>query len=327
MAGKNVVGIREVAAASGVSIATVSRAFKNDTEISDATRKNILEVAASMGYFPNPSARGLRIRKTNNVGLILPSNDNKLYLKFIKYLEMSLQKYKMKLIIHFMNENDAVHENEALLSMLHADVDATMFIPNKNKFSTELLGKYGEALNPVQVFHSVYPRFDSFRIDDSIGIKNAVDYICSMGHRRILFLGTESRLGAYKKALEEHRVPYVPELVNTDCANISADEVFDAVKKNNPTVVFAVGNAAEKAFWSLLYHHIFIPEDMSLVAYDDVDWVSTFNVTAVKHPLEQMSSDIAELVHKRTENQCRGNVLHNSYSPLLVIRNSVRQIK
>lgn len=326
---KKKVSIKDVANACGVSTATISRAFKEGTEINENTRQFIIQKSKELGYVPNPSAQSLRLQRGNCIGLILPVIKNHLYWNFIQLLENKLREQNLTLLIHFMSENTAECETEALFAMYHSNVEATIFIPIKSEEKSPFIQRHGKNVRLIQAFHDIYPEFASVRINDSHGIREASEYLIQNGHENILFLGTRSRLNTYKKVLEEYHLPFDQNLIRTDIDNIDLNEIKHMIERHHPSAILAVANAAEKTLWTLLKQGYNIPNDISFLAYDDVEWVSTFNITAVSHPLDKLVDEIVSIVTEQIQSSDYeiATPRHISISPTLVIRDSVKNIK
>lgn len=322
------ISIKDMAEACGVSTATISRAFKEGTEINEETRQAILKKAQQMGYSPNPTAKSLRMKQSSNIGLILPESPNRLYWSLIKKLDISLQKHGLKLLIRFTQSDDPDAEKEALLSMYQANVEAVAILPRKDGSSKKILELYKDFLHPIQIFHSVYPEYDSIRIDDNKGIYDAVNYLLQNNHRRILFLGKPSRLNEYQAALSQLKLPYNPDLANPSFYNAEPEEIYQIIQQQQPTAILAIGTPAEKALWTLLKHNIQFPQDISFLVYDDVSWVSNFDITAIAHPMDEIVDKLTQIILKRFSDQIEPTATpeHVVFSPELVIRSSVKKL-
>lgn len=324
------VTIKDVGKACGVSTATVSRAFKEGTEISDVTRQAILQKAQQMGYSPNPSAQSLRLRRSSNVGLILPEIMNRLYLGLIEKLERALQRHGFRLLVRFTQTKEPESEKEALISMCQANVEAIVFIPRKDmhRNSKPVLERYGESVCLIQAFHSVYPDFDSVKIDDTKGVHDAMEFLIRNHHRRILFLGTRTRLDAYRAALEEYRIPFDPALTTTSPGTIDTETIYQMILEQKPTAILAIANDAEKALWALLKHNISFPSHISFLVYDDLSWVSDFDITAISHPLDELVDHIIRILLNRISKEAdKTPIEHVLLCPKLVIRSSVAPLQ
>ena len=82
--------LKDIAESAGVSVMTVSKALRDETDIAAATRARIKSIADAAGYVPNHSARGLRTRKTNQFGLIISSLTNPVYTRTFMAIELEL---------------------------------------------------------------------------------------------------------------------------------------------------------------------------------------------------------------------------------------------
>lgn len=283
--------ITDIARLCGVSTATVSRAFDKDSVIRESTRKKILAAAESMGYTPNMVARGLRRSRSQTVGIIIPSIDNYFYIDALKYIEIELQKRGYRLIVSFIYHG-VTEERDALEAMSSARLEALILFP-RSRVNADYIKKLSLQSKIIQLFTAPYEEYDSLVTDDIFGAEEATRYLTGLGHRRILYIGGDSRAEGYKNILREKEIPFDPVLLSLDWL-LDENKIADIIRSVKPTAVIAVARQAEAAWRALSRMKIPVPDEMSFIAYDDVNWVRMLNITSVSHPLEEIAAMLIE---------------------------------
>lgn len=283
--------IMDVARTCGVSIATVSRAFNKDSVIKAETRKKILETAEAMGYTPNMVARGLKRSKSQTVGIIIPSIDNYFYIDALKYIEIELQKRGYRLIVSFIFHG-VTEERDALEAMSSARLEALIIFP-RTRINAEYIKKLSMQSKIIQLFTAPYDEYDSLVIDDVYGIEIATRYLLDRGHRKILYIGGDSRVQGYKNVFAERGLKFDPALISLEWL-LDERKITEIIKSTEPTAVIAVARQAEAVWCALNHMKTAIPDDISFIANDDVNWVKMFGITSVSHPLEEIASRLTE---------------------------------
>jgi len=313
--------IMDVARTCGVSIATVSRAFNKNSVIKADTRIKILETAEAMGYTPNMVARGLKRSKSQTVGIIIPSIDNYFYIDALKYIEIELQKRGYRLIVSFIFHG-VTEEHEALEAMSSARLEALIIFP-RTRINEDYIKKLSMQSKIIQLFTAPYDEYDSLVIDDVYGIESAVRYLIDRGHRRILYIGGDSRVKGYKNVFDERGIQYNPALISLEWL-LDEQKISELIKSTEPTAVIAVARQAEAVWCALNHMKTAIPDDISFIANDDVNWVKMFGITSVSHPLEEIALRLIERLFFIISNESEPQKI--TIRPFITERTSVKSI-
>ncbi len=313
--------IMDVARTCGVSIATVSRAFNKNSVIKADTRIKILETAEAMGYTPNMVARGLKRSKSQTVGIIIPSIDNYFYIDALKYIEIELQKRGYRLIVSFIYHG-VTEEREALEAMSSARLEALIIFP-RTRINEDYIKKLSMQSKIIQLFTAPYDEYDSLVIDDVYGIESAVRYLIDRGHRRILYIGGDSRVKGYKNVFDERGIQYNPALISLEWL-LDEQKISELIKSTEPTAVIAVARQAEAVWCALNHMKTAIPDDISFIANDDVNWVKMFGITSVSHPLEEIALRLIERLFFIISNESEPQKI--TIRPFITERTSVKSI-
>ncbi len=313
--------IKEVAKECGVSVATVSRVFSGSDPVRPETRERVLAVAQRLGYSPNMLARGLKKARTQTVGIIIPSIDNSFYLGILKQIEIILRKKGYRMLVSFL-QHGGTSERDAISLMASSRVDALVFTP-RDRSNADLIGALRENTGLFQLFTDTYETIDSVTVDDAGGVREAVSLLLKEGHRRILYVGGDPRVSGYYSAYADAGLTPEDELV---CLDWSADEaaVCRMIREKKPTAVFSVAGQSEKVWSAFRSLSLKVPEDVSLIVYDDSVWARLLGITAVAHPLEEIAERLCERIFLRLEgNETAGEGGKITVSPFLIRRESV----
>ncbi|MEX2116327.1 MAG: LacI family DNA-binding transcriptional regulator, partial [Bacteroidota bacterium] len=120
------VTIKEVAEKAGVSIATVSRVFNDQSVVLDETRKAVEEAARSLKYSPNSSARSLSTKRTDAIGMLLPDLHGEFFSEVIRGSDLTARKNGFHLLVSSSHNDRA--EIEAALRAMHGRVDGLIIM-------------------------------------------------------------------------------------------------------------------------------------------------------------------------------------------------------
>jgi LacI family transcriptional regulator, galactose operon repressor len=331
--------IADVAKHAGVSISTAARVLSGRGYAADETRRTVLEAAKELGYVPNQIARSLRTRQTNMVGLLIGDVENSFYSVIAKNVE-SVAKDAGYHVVLCNSDDDPADELEYLKLLEAMHVDALVVTPTtKNRRALANLIDKGMVI--VQVDRRVEGlSADAILVDNEAGAISAVTNLIDAGHTRIGILAGDvevptarQRLAGYERALGDHRIPVRAELIKTGSFH-RAHAIEDATElihaKPAPTAIFAANNIlAEALLIALEQEGLRVPRDMSVVAFDDVQWMSMVQpaVTTVRQPIADISRSAAELVIRRLREGRDGGATTVLFRTELVERASVGQVR
>ncbi len=314
--------LKDIAKHCQVSYSTVSRAFDPDSRISSTTRKRILDYATEINYKPNLIARSLKKHESKTIGIIIPSIDNIFYIEVLKYIEIALKHCGYRLLVSFV-QNDVNTELDCLELMSASQVDGMIIFP-EDRANSEYILRLSSKIQISQLFNAPYPEIDSVVMDDVGGTANGTRYLINRGHRRILYLGGPERLSGFTKVLNEYGVPETEVCIMADCQN--SRQVVTAIQQFRPTAVFAIACTSEYAWNAIRSLNLSIPQDISLIVYDDTKWVSMLGVTAIAHNLEAIANTLVnQLIFRlRTKDSPPKEIMHIVLDPFIRERESVK---
>jgi LacI family transcriptional regulator len=277
------VNIKDVAKEAGVSIAAVSYAMNNRPEISEETKKRILEAVKKLNYHPSGAAKNLKRRKTNMIGVFMEGIAGPYYGRMIQGVQRGLRK-GYGLIVTTVNEEQKTNFN--LLSERWVDAG---IIFNSEMLTEDFILRISENTPIVLMDRPVllslpkekkhYVRI--IHLDNSKGAYQAVEYLIRQGYKDIAFLSgntssydNQQRFEGYRKALEAYHIPYNPRRVLM--AGFREEASYHLIKelvekKDLPEAIFSAND--EMAMGAINAFHemgVKIPDEVAVVGFDDI---------------------------------------------------------
>lgn len=307
--------IREVAERAGVSTMTVSRVLNNSGYVHPETRARVKAAIAEMGYVPNALARSLRFKQTRTLGLVLSDITNPFFTTIARGVEDVTSQAGFNVI--FCNTDESEDKQAAYLTVLaQKRVDGVLLVPAR---SSETPVSYLRSRNvPVVVLDRRVPHshVDGVRCDSEGGAYELVRLLIGLGHSRIALLNgpaevstAADRAAGYRRALTEAGLTADKTLMFyerfTQQAGYSmAEQALSLVPR--PTALFAANNfIAIGAYRALREAGLRVPEDMALVAFDDLPAALVLEpfLTVAMQPAYEMGRRAADLLLARLSGQ------------------------
>lgn len=298
---KRGVTVMDVARASGVSGATVSRVLSGYEFVKESTRSRVLEAVDRLGYVANLQARSLAAGRSQIIGLLVPNLDNGYVGTIIQGIDKALERANYDLILYTSHRYPSKESfyvsaiasglTEGLL-LVAPQVPATYldFLRNRN-FPYVLIDQADSNENSPVV-----------EANNWQGAYDATCYLCQSGHTRIAFItgalairSAVDRLRGYKAALTDCGIPIRNELIiEGDYQQRSGYEAAKRLLNPNdppPTAIFASNDLSAFGAMDAARECGFrIPDDISIIGFDDVpqSMIAYPKLTTVRQPLEQM---------------------------------------
>ena len=296
------VTITDIAQGSGVSPATVSLVLRNKPGVSEGTRTRVIGVAENLGYQTKPSLLNSRNSRLQTVGMIvktesqLPARANPFYSHVIIGVEDACRYLGIDLMLSTMPVDDNNRPVGVPQMLARGAADALLMV---GTFVDEtILSISGRRLPPIVLVdaYSTSESYDAVVSDNFQAAWQAVEYLIQKGHRNIGLIGGEAdgfpsikqRRGGYLRALRENNITH-SYMAEFNIMNESGYEATRHLLKKHPqiTALFGVNDrvaiAAMSAAQDLGRR---IPEDISIIGYDDVDFAAN-----AKPPLTTMHVD------------------------------------
>ena len=285
--------VRDVAAMAGVSISTVSRALSTPDMVNEVTRQRVTNAARELDYRPNPAARGLRVGRTNNLGLLIPDLENPFFASVTKGVQSRARAAGYAVFVADSDE-DPTQEID-LIGNLATQVDGIILASPRAPSPDILEAVEGKT---VVMLNREIGDIPSLTVDNADGILQAVTHLRALGHRTIAYAsgplqswsGEERRrgMGAAAKAF--------PDLTTIELGHFrpyfsGGYPAADIAVASGATAVIAYNDVMALGIIDRLRQRgIGVPDDMSVVGFDDVPVASLVSpaLTTVQIPLAGM---------------------------------------
>lgn len=300
--------ISDVAKRAGVSTMTVSRVIHHAGYVNQHTRERVEKAILELGYVPNALARSLRFKQTGTIALILTDITNPFFTTIARCVEDTASAQGFSVM--FCNTDESEREEiEYINVLLQKQVDGVLLVPaSVSTTSVDLLQHHSV---PVVVLDRHIPeaQVDIVRCDSAQGAVLLTDHLLALGHRRIALLNgpahistSMDRVSGYHQVLSEAGLTGI--VYNGDFTQPSGYQMAQAALglSPRPTALFAANNfIAIGAYHAIRDAEMHIPEDISLVAFDDLPATFVLDpfLTAAAQPAYEMGRRAAELLLAR----------------------------
>jgi len=328
------VTIREVADQAGVSIATVSRVLNGRDDVAPETRELVSRIIRDRGYVANRSARGLQAGRTGLIGVLVPLVYPVFFSAILAGALEALHEHDLRAVLSPTGHEHA-REQVSIDRLMHGLSDGALIVlPEESSQELERLLDAGYDFVVIDPRVRLHERIPSVGAANAAGANQAMLHLLGLGHRRVAavtgprgWVATEDRLRGYQAALAAAGILPDPELeIESDfeitggyAATQTLLDLPDA-----PTAVFAFNdNLAIGVIQAANARGLRVPEDMSVVGFDDTELASVVApaLTTVRQPLAEMGRTAVNLLTRLLERQ-RFETLHIELATRLVVRGS-----
>lgn len=278
---KKKLSIKDIAAISGVSIATVSRVLNNKGGYSKETEEKINALAKSYGYVSNMNAKSLRESKSQTIGLIVPDISNDFFATLALHIENYSAKHNYSVFI-CNSANNVQKEKDYFKSLASKCVDGIICISGLNKLTEDII--YNDipivCIDRYPENNKTIPRISS---DDIHAAFLATEHLIKKGCRDIVFISSftadyekKERYLGYKKALDTYGIPldknYILQTQGKEPSQIEAEILITDFLKTQRRIdgIFASSDlAALGALYALKRANHKVPEQVKLIGFDN----------------------------------------------------------
>lgn len=316
--GHSGISIEDVAAAAGVSTATVSRAVRGLPKVSPATREKILGVAADLGYVASSSASGLATGRTKTIGVLAPFVSRWFFSKAIEGADRELHARQYNLSLFNLGGHGSNRERLFSKTMVYKQIDALLVLCMA--LTPEELDHLQKIDIPLMVVGGHVEECAYIGIDDYAAASTAVQHLIDLGHRDIALLHGDDetdlnfdvprvRILAFKDVMAAAQLPVRDEWDEWgDFTLHSGQEAFRRLWRQpgpKPTAIFCASDEmAMGVVFEAPLHGVRIPEDLSVVGIDNHEFAAALGLTTVgQRPDEQ-----AELATKMLLDELDGHL-------------------
>lgn len=306
--------MKDVAAAAGVSLKTVSRVVNGESNVNDDLRAAVLESITQLGFRRNASARDLRQGRSGTVGLLLEDVADPFYSILSRAVEDVARKHGT-MVFAGSSAEDADRERELALAFCERRVDGLIIVPAGSSHSY-LLPEMRAGIPAVFVDRPPGDiEADMILTDNRGGSRRGLEHLLSHGHRRIGFIGDApeiytagERLRGYREALESAGIPFSDTLVaQAPPSPASTAEALDRLLAGqSPATALFCGNSRTTV--SVLRELARRSTRLALVGFDDVELGDLLQpgLTVVAQDPGAMGAAAARLLFQRIAGDTAG---------------------
>lgn len=305
----------DVARLAGVSAATVSRALRGVPGVADRTRTRVLAAAAQLGYAVSPAASSLATGRTGTVGVIVPYVDRWYFARLISGVERVLRDAGISLLLYNLGDDPGRTRFFAGLP-LRGRVDAVLVL-SLPLTETERAQLRGLGV-PLVTIGTEEPGGDFVGIDDHGAAVTAMRHLVQLGHREIAFIGESApiplgfttplrRLAAYREVYHavcraDGREPEAAFETGGGFTVAGGERAMGALLglPRRPTAVFAASDEmAFGALRTLRRAGLRVPEDVSVLGFDNHDLSDLLELSTVAQPVAELGERAGRLLLAR----------------------------
>jgi LacI family repressor for deo operon, udp, cdd, tsx, nupC, and nupG len=332
------IGIKDIAARTGVSIATVSNALRNPGRVSDETRKKVLSAAKKAGYTPNRLAANLRTARSGNIVVIIPDVADTLNGKIIIGIENVARERGYSVLL---GNTQGSEKREREFANMTASKQADGIILMSHRLPFDLKEGQGiEALPPLVngCEDTGVGGVPFVAVDDRLAAADATRHLLAYGHRRIGVItgdiesaSSRLRLEGFHDAMKEADLPvsdswvahghYLPEDGETAARQLM-------MQKDRPTAVFCFSDEMALGCMHALKEQGFnVPGDVSVMGFDGIPFARYASppLTTIAQPTEQIGAACARILFDLIEGKPPAT-MKNFLPHKLVVRDSTSPI-
>ena len=332
------VTIREVAAECGLSVSAVSQVLNGkEVGIPQKTKEKVRAAAEKLRYRPNAAARSLVTSRSDTVGVLVPDISNAFFGEAFKEIQRRMGEEGFDVLL--CSGDGTAKQDERFLRLFAArGADGLIVAPAAETLEEKNAEKFAALLEEIRipyVYLDRYPALPCARVsaDHRAGGYAAAQCLLKNGHTKIgciagpaALVGARLRLEGFCDALAEAGIR--PLAINAPFTAEGGERAVKALFGRGLTALFASDDLqAYGAMRAAAETGVRIPDDVSLVGYDDLQFSALANppLTTISQPVKDMANAASELLLRRM----RGEYTENPplFAPRLIERQTVKNLK
>ena len=302
--------IADVARKAGVSVSTVSHVLNGTRRVAPNTARAVQAAIESFSYRPNIMARSLKAASTRSVGIAISSISNPYFSDIICAIETECARLGMMVFLSD-TEDDPSRELEVVTALHQRRVDGIILAPSPDPERRALAYLRDIGLPCVLVDRMPDPAFDQVGVNNRQAMRNLVERVAALGHRRIGYVGgnpgfetTLERIAGYRDGLATGSVIQEELLVTGSATTMSAMQAAERLLDLDqpPTALVGGNNLATIGIMKAMRKRgLRVPNDVSVAGFDDFEWADCFEprLTLVAQPCAEIGRRAAFLLMER----------------------------
>ncbi|MCI9107233.1 MAG: LacI family transcriptional regulator [Lachnospiraceae bacterium] len=326
------ISIKEVAEKAGVSVPTAYKVYDENYNTTEDVKQRVLCAARELNYVHKSKQKKKGAEEGKIVAIVYNEQTNSFNNYITQALSNELERFGHRLVV--LHDDETIDQAEKNVKLIQdMGVDAMVFTPVSEEPQEAICRLIKSGFPLVQLFNTVYPELDTILFNDELGTYLATNYLLKSGHRKIMLASRTSRSEyirrpGYCRAFEEMGLQVDDRFLFTlNYVNSVKQMVKEKILKERPTAIIAVSETmCATVILALRELNLSVPEDVSLVSYDNYPWMEAYNITAISHPIDKVGSIVARLLLDSFKERTAGTALSPSkfmIDPSLILRDSV----
>ncbi len=309
--------IRDVAKQANVGLATVSRVINGSAPVAEDTRNKVLQVIAELNYTPSPTARKLSLGKTFVISVIIPFFTRPSFIERLRGIDSVMANSDYDFIVFNVETNEKRDQYFSTVPRPdRSDGVIIVSLPTKD----EDIELFRNKRVPVVLIDTQHSSLTSVVEDSVKGGDDATQYLIDLGHTRIAYVSdilhdplahnytsSRNRLMGYRRALDRAGLPFRPDyhcFCHHDRSTTRAMMREVLARPDRPTAVFAASDTQALGVLEATRDlGIRVPEDLSVVGYDDIEIAEYVGLTTMRQALFDSGKRGAELMFQLLDGQ------------------------
>jgi LacI family transcriptional regulator len=305
--------IRDIARKLNLSVSTVSKALSDSYEISEKTKRLVIEYSREHNYYPNPLAQSLKRGRSKSIGIVVSTIDNHFFSQVINGIESVAYSNDYNVIItqtHESNEREIKNINH----LIHHAIDGLLISLSTETYETEYLKKLQQQGLHIVFFDRVSNEIDTHKViaDNFKGGYEATSHLLQSGFNKIAHITssantsiTGERLAGYKKAMDDNNIAINEQYIKyCPHGGKQVDEIENALNEllaldERPNAIFTASDRITTTTLSLLHKlNVKIPNEIALIGFTNTALAEVLNppLSAIYQPGFEMGKTATELL-------------------------------
>ncbi|MGB1309741.1 MAG: LacI family DNA-binding transcriptional regulator [Leucothrix sp.] len=310
--------LQDVANASGVSTATVSRCLNQPDKVSPDLQKKIRQVIEKLGYMPDGAARALASRRTNTIGAVVPTIDNAIFSKAIQYLQQGVAKagYTLLLAQSSYSMDEELLEVQALITR---GIDGLVLVGEDHHPAVYAAIRQQDIPHVNLWTYNPQSTFSCIGLNNDAAGRQIAKHLADLGHEKIgiitgILLNNDRAIQRYNGVLDyfKEKGIQIPEDCSEECrysAEQGRQAIHKLMKRYPDTTAIICGNdiLAIGALSGARELGLSVPERLSITGFDNMEIVSAIKpaLTTMNSPSRRMGSRAANYIIEQISTNTR----------------------
>jgi LacI family transcriptional regulator len=300
-----VVTVKDVAAAVGVSVATVSNVLNDRPNVGESTRRKVIAVARRLGYTPNRAAQAMRTGRTRAIGLVLPDLTNPFFPELAQAVENKARSLGL-LVCLIDSQGSLDSESDGFSLLLQHAVDGIIWCP----LGPRLPASLKKLSAPVVLIDRPRPGYAVVHSNYEMGGRLLAQYALRMGHTRVGLLSGPQNLESARQRRDGFVKAFPRDIeiaweVSVPFDGVLTPEAVDLLARRRRATLIVASNdlTAISAIRYLSERGVAVPRDVSVTGFDNIRWtdVVTPRLTTIAQPVGAIGARAVQMVLDKIE--------------------------